>query len=287
MDLVTKSGINSKVLLSLKDLYDLRVGSDDSEWKKYTDAAKNLKLSAKSETKDKAEKYLAEQKRDILAKYMIHKYELKNTRDLYSYLLIDVEMSDCSKISPLKAALNSIQLYIHRSMMKLEKGITIKAGLNEQKWKWLSSYREWEASNKIRLYPENYLNPTLRNIVTPEYKTMQSTLMQGNITDESVSDAYMKYFEDFEQVASLKIVDSCFEKILDKVTGIEKNTLYIIGRTLAKPHIYYYRTAVFDNNNRKIFYWTAWEKIETSIPVETLTPIYAFNRLFLFWVQKN
>ncbi|KAK2577652.1 hypothetical protein KPH14_000339, partial [Odynerus spinipes] len=89
-------------------------------------------------------------------------------RDLYGFLLIDVEMSECSKISPIKAALNSVQLYIHRAMMKIEKDKDVEIkGLTEEEWKWLSSYREWEASNKIKLYPENYLNPTLRKIVTP------------------------------------------------------------------------------------------------------------------------
>ncbi|GFU21011.1 uncharacterized protein NPIL_386331 [Nephila pilipes] len=90
----------------------------------------------------------------------------------------------------------------------------------------------------------------------------------------------MKYFEDFEQVTSLKIVDSCFERVEGK------NTLYVIGRTLAQPYDYYYCTAIFDEENQNILYWTAWEKIEASIPVETITPIHAFNRLFIFWVQQ-
>lgn len=259
------AGINVKVLLKLQDLYNLKASEG---WKKYTDTEKD-------------EGYLAREKRDILARYMIHTNpNLKNMRDLYGFLLIDVEMSECSKISPIKAALNSVQLYIHRAMMKIEEGVEVKQEFTEEKWKWLSSYREWEASNKIKLYPENYLNPTLRKIVTPEYKKLQNNLMQGNITDEGVSDVYMKYFEDFEQVTSLKIVDSCFEKV------DEKNTLYVIGRTLAQPYDYYYRTAIFDEENQKILYWTAWEKIEVSIPVETVTPIYAFNRLFIFWVQQ-
>ncbi|WP_264723604.1 Tc toxin subunit A-related protein [Wolbachia endosymbiont (group A) of Cheilosia soror] len=265
--------INIKILLKLKDLYNLKVSNG---WNKYTDVARDLELIT-----EKDEGYLAREKRDILARYMIHiNQDLKNMRDLYGFLLMDVEMSECSKISPIKAALNSVQLYIHRAMMKIEEGIKVDEKFTEEKWKWLSSYREWEASNKIKLYPENYLNPTLRKIVAPEYKKLQNTLMQGNITDEGVSDAYMKYFEDFEQVTSLKIVDSCFERV-DK-----KNTLYVIGRTLAQPYDYYYRTAVFDEENQKILYWTAWEKIEASIPVETVTPIYAFNRLFIFWVQQ-
>ncbi len=267
------AGINVKVLLKLKDLYNLKVSGND-EWKKYTDVARDLELITEED-----EGYLAREKRDILARYMIHiNQDLKNMRDLYGFLLIDVEMSECSKISPIKAALNSVQLYIHRAM--IEEDIKVDEKFTEEKWKWLSSYREWEASNKIKLYPENYLNPTLRRIVTPEYKKLQNTLMQGNITDEGVSDAYMKYFEDFEQVTSLKIVDSCFERV-DK-----KNTLYVIGRTLAQPYDYYYRIAIFDEENQNILYWTAWEKIEASIPVETVTPIYAFNRLFIFWVQQ-
>ncbi|MFT4314042.1 MAG: neuraminidase-like domain-containing protein [Wolbachia pipientis] len=267
------SGINVKVLLKLKDLYNLKVSNG---WNKYTDIAGDLELIT-----EKDEGYLAREKRDILSRYLIHiNPDLKNMRDLYGFLLMDVEMSECSKISPIKAALNSVQLYIHRAMMKIEEGVEVKPEFTEEKWKWLSSYREWEASNKIKLYPENYLNPTLRKIVTPEYKKLQNTLMQGNITDEGVSDAYMKYFEDFEQVSSLKIVDSCFER----VDG--KNTLYVIGRTLAQPYDYYYRTAIFDEENQNILYWTAWEKIEASIPVETITPIHAFNRLFIFWVQQ-
>ncbi|MFP3033741.1 MAG: neuraminidase-like domain-containing protein [Wolbachia sp.] len=286
MDLIIQSGINSKVLLSLKDLYTLAAESDD-KWKKYTDAVSNLELSTKIEIKNKVTKYLAQQKRDILARHMICKLKLRNMRDLYSHLLIDVEMSDCSKISPLKAALNSVQLYIHRCMMKLEQGITVNPELNEEKWRWLSSYREWEAINKIRLYPENYLNPTLRKIATPGYKALQNTLMQGNIVGDAINNAYMQYFEDFEEVASLKIVDSCFERVEDKVSGEYKNTLYIIGRTLAQPYNYYCRKAVFNEENREILYWTAWERIEISIPVETVTPIYAFNRLFIFWVQQT
>ncbi|WP_265027169.1 Tc toxin subunit A-related protein [Wolbachia endosymbiont (group A) of Bombylius major] len=267
------AGINVKVLLKLKDLYNLKVSGND-EWKKYTDVARDLELITEED-----EGYLAREKRDILARYMIHiNQDLKNMRDLYGFLLIDVEMSECSKISPIKAALNSVQLYIHRAM--IEEDIKVDEKFTEEKWKWLSSYREWEASNKIKLYPENYLNPTLRKIVTPEYKKLQNTLMQGNITDEGVSDAYMKYFEDFEQVTSLKIVDSCYEKVEGK------NTLYVIGRTLAQPYDYYYRTAIFDEENQKILYWTAWEKVEASIPVETITPIHAFNRLFIFWVQQ-
>lgn len=272
--LVDIKEINIKILLKLKDLYNLKVSNG---WNKYTDVARDLELIT-----EKDEGYLAREKRDILARYMIHiNQDLKNMRDLYGFLLMDVEMSECSKISPIKAALNSVQLYIHRAMMKIEEGIKVDEKFTEEKWKWLSSYREWEASNKIKLYPENYLNPTLRKIVAPEYKKLQNTLMQGNITDEGVSDAYMKYFEDFEQVTSLKIVDSCFERVNKKT-----NTLYVIGRTLAQPYDYYYRTAIFDEANQKILYWTAWKKIEASIPVETVTPIYVFNRLFIFWVQQ-
>ncbi|WP_250294794.1 Tc toxin subunit A-related protein [Wolbachia endosymbiont of Oedothorax gibbosus] len=267
------TGINVKILLKLKDLYNLKASNG---WNKYTDIAGDLELIT-----EKDEGYLAREKRDILSRYMIHiNPDLKNMRDLYGFLLIDVEMSECSKISPIKAALNSVQLYIHRAMMKIEEGVEVDKDFTEEKWKWLSSYREWEASNKIKLYPENYLNPTLRKVITPEYKKLQNTLMQGNITDEGVSDAYMKYFEDFEQVTSLKIVDSCFERVEGK------NTLYVIGRTLAQPYDYYYRTAIFDEENQNILYWTAWEKIEASIPVETITPIHAFNRLFIFWVQQ-
>ncbi|MEB3359022.1 MAG: LamG-like jellyroll fold domain-containing protein [Synechococcales bacterium] len=56
-------------------------------------------------------------------------------------------------------------------------------------------------------------------------------------------------------------------------------TLYLVGRTPTQPHMFYYRELV--NGTR----WLPWKKIDLGINAEFVTPVLAFNRLFLFWVE--
>jgi len=56
-------------------------------------------------------------------------------------------------------------------------------------------------------------------------------------------------------------------------------TLYLIGRTANQPNLFYYRERV--NGTR----WLPWRPIDLAINAEFVTPVLAFNRLFLFWVE--
>jgi len=278
MDMSERSAIGGEILLKLKDLNNLPASTG---WNKYDSTAKKLQESLSYV--EGVKEHLEDQKRNILANYMLHTYpeiKNKNMRELYAFLLIDVEMSDCSKISPLKAGLNSLQLYIHRCILKLEKDSTVSTELTEEMWDLLDNYREWEATKKVALYPENYLNPTLRKSATAEYKALQNTLMQGNLTNEEADNAYIKYFEDFSQLVNLKVVDVCHT--------VEKEALYVIGRTEAEPYIYYFRGAHFSvQNENNPSNWTPWEKIEIQIPVEKAKVAYAFDKIFVFWLQRT
>ena len=62
-------------------------------------------------------------------------------------------------------------------------------------WQWMRSYRTWEANRKVFLYPENYLRPELRASKTPAFHTLESDLLQGEITPEAVERAYKKYLD--------------------------------------------------------------------------------------------
>lgn len=268
-----QSGIAGEILLELKDLHNLPASTG---WNKYNGIERKLRelLSYVEGVKE----HLENQKRNILAGYMLHTYpgiKNKNMRNLYAFLLIDVEMSDCSKISPLKAGLNSLQLYIHRCILGLEEGVTVNSKLTEEMWDLLDNYREWEATKKVALYPENYLNPTLRKSATAEYRELQNTLMQGNLADEEAAYAYIKYFEDFSQLINLQIVDTYFAN----------NILHILGRTQAEPYAYYYRVADFGGD--KVQNWLPWEKVNTQVSASLARVIHAFGKVFIFWLQKT
>ncbi|BET28001.1 hypothetical protein wCauATS_02030 [Wolbachia pipientis] len=278
MDMSERSGIDGKILLELKDLHNLPASTG---WNKHNSIERKLRESLSYV--EGVKEYLEDQKRNILAGYILHTYpgiKNKNMRGLYAFLLIDVEMSDCSKISPLKAGLNSLQLYIHRCILGLEAGATVNPALTEGMWDLLDNYREWEATKKVALYPENYLNPTLHKSATAEYKALQNTLMQGNLTEEAAVNAYLKYFEDFSQLVNLQTVDTFFAD--------ERKEFYILGRTTAEPYTYYYRVGNFENNTEESSQkWKPWEKIEVQIPVQIARIIHAFGKIFIFWLQKT
>lgn len=60
---------------------------------------------------------------------------------------------------------------------------------------------------------------------------------------------------------------------------IAYETLYLVGRSTTQPRRYYYRERV--NETR----WLPWKTIDLTIPADFVTPVYAFGRLFLFWVE--
>src|SRR5207253_7447669 len=69
---------------------------------------------------------------------------------------------------------------------------------------WRQHYRVWEANRKVFLYPENYLEPELRDDKTPLFEELDSTLLQQDINEQSVTDAYRTYATGFNDVARLQ-----------------------------------------------------------------------------------
>ncbi|RYG48860.1 MAG: hypothetical protein EOO01_13065, partial [Chitinophagaceae bacterium] len=224
------------------------------------------------------------QKRDALLAFSIwllnkNGIPMKKPSDLYQYLLIDVEMSGCDSISYIAQGISSVQLYMQRCQMMLERGVTNMDELPGTWWKWMSSYRMWEANRKVFLYPENYINPTLRKDATPSFGNFADALLQTNIDEASVGEAYKNYFAELGELASLVNCESCQCK--RKVPGMKEplESLFLFGRTNKQPYTYYYRS--FDNQSA----WTPWEKLDITINALYISPVFAFERLFVFWTE--
>ncbi|HMN29490.1 MAG TPA: neuraminidase-like domain-containing protein, partial [Caldilineaceae bacterium] len=230
-------------------------------------------------------------KRDALCDYIIARepeLKFKDLPDLYAFFLLDVEMSGCFRTSRVVCANSSLQLYVHRVLMNLERSVSTELVvlsamlhavgeeyLEEQKkeWEWRKNYRVWEANRKVFLYPENYLEPDLRDNKTPPFKDLEDELLQKKITLEAAEAAYKKYIAQFAELARLTIAGSYYHDDTD--------TYYFFGRTQQDPPQYYYRQWV----ERK--FWTPWEKIELAISAPHVSAILFLGKLFLFWVEVN
>ncbi|QZZ22722.1 hypothetical protein J5X98_10380 [Leptothermofonsia sichuanensis E412] len=297
---------------------------------------------------------LATQRRDALLSYALTR-QLPNTfqgrRDadvLYEYLLLDVQIGSEVETSRIAQGIAALQLYVQRCQLNLEQGID-PATIPTEQWNWMKNYRVWEANRKVFLYPENYIEPELRDTKTPEFEALEQELMQGEINQANIERAFNNYLNRLAELADLKIVGAYLHqeteelfrlgltptdfRVLDSnvqlpqsvvqafsnngipgsstgrlirgnaewtltvqgrsyilrrsdntliVYSADSNSgiLYLVGRTAMQPRRYYYRELIVNENR-----WLPWKGIDLTLNAEFVTPVYAFNRLFLFWVE--
>ena len=168
-------------------------------------------------------------KRDALCDYIISredKFKFRDRGDLYAFFLLSVEMSGCARTSKLVAAISSLQLYIHRCLINLEQSDPfMNPGIENIKvpptlipadeWEWRKNYRVWEANRKVFLYPENYIDPTLRDTKSHLFKELEDELLQQKITIQSAEDAYKKYMAGFSELTRLRYAGGYFHRVYD------------------------------------------------------------------------
>ena len=195
--------------------------------------------------------------RDALVAYLLQKPEikavgLKSTNDLFAYFLIDVEMDACMETSRLKQAISSVQLFMQRCSLNLEAPTVTPNMIDANQSKWMKNYRVWEANRKVFLYPENWIEPELRDNKSPFFKELESELLQAEITNEVAEQKLMNYLEKLDEVARLDICG-----IYEDAEGQE---LHVFGRAFNTPPQYFYRKL---NLNTQV--WTAWERVPLDI----------------------
>jgi hypothetical protein len=205
-----------------------------------------------------------------------------DANDLFSHFLLDVEMSPCQLTSRIKQAMSSTQLFVQRALMNLEPDVILSAD-DGREWKWMKNYRVWEANRKVFLYPENWIEPELRDDKTPSFKEFEQRLLQDDVTAETAEAAFRAYLEDLDDVARLEVVGMFHEEELVRIEDAGRvppvDVLHVFGRTQATPPTYYYRRRV------DAAYWTPWERVELDIEGDQLLPVIYNRRLYVFWGQ--
>ncbi|MBI2737403.1 MAG: peptidoglycan-binding protein [Rhodospirillales bacterium] len=194
---------------------------------------------------------------------------------LFEYFLIDTQMAACMDTSRIKQAISSVQLFIQRALMGLEDGVAPN-DIDAAQWHWMRNYRVWEANRKVFLFPENWIEPDLRDDKTPFFRKLESRLLQDDISFDTAEAAVERYLEQLHSVARLDIRALYVEEPQDDG---DEEIVHIFGRTLSSPQAYYYRRLIGDRT------WTPWEKIEAGIEGDHLLPLVANRRLYLFWLH--
>jgi hypothetical protein len=195
---------------------------------------------------------------------------------LYEYFLMDVQMEPCMLTSRIRHALSSVQLFVDRCLMNLEQPRVAPAAINARQWEWMKRYRMWEANRKVFLWPENWLEPELRDNQSPMFKEAMSELLQSDITEDSAAAALLAYLSKLEEIAKLEACSICYDE--GKSAAIADDVTHVVGRTSGAHRRYYYR-------RREGGYWTPWEEVKLDIEDNPVKLVRWKDRLFLFWLK--
>ena len=248
---------------SAQDIKSLvRAKLDNTQW---LEVAKNLNDP------------LRERQRAALVSYLMPKRNARNGNELYDDFLIDVEMSPCMMSTRIKQAISSVQLFIQRSLMNLEEDVFMTPKEAREWAQWRKQYRMWEANRKILLYPENWIEPELRDGKSQFFEQMEDELLQTDVTMDSAETAFVHYLEKLQEVGRLEIVGMYHETEARTDTTAAVDVMHVIGRTYSAPHVHYYRSQINSAS------WTPWQKVEADIQGNHVIPVIWNRSLYLFW----
>ena len=193
---------------------------------------------------------------------------------LFEYFLMDVQMEPCMQTSRVRHALNAVQLFVDRCLMGLEARVS-PASIDGEQWKWMNRYRVWEANRKVFLYPENWLEPELRDDQSPIFREVMGELLQGDVTEERAQVALLGYLAKLDELAKLEPCGLWHES---GAPGTADDITHVVARTSGAGRKFYYRRREYGS-------WTPWEQVKLDIEDAPVTPVVWKGRLFLFWLR--
>ncbi|MBZ5505156.1 MAG: DUF2934 domain-containing protein [Acidobacteriia bacterium] len=214
-------------------------------------------------------------RRDALVEYLVYYHKVRDANDLYGYYLIDPEMGASMMTSRIKQGISSVQLFVQRCLMGLEPD----AGrVNDDRWPWMKNYRVWEANRKVLLYPENWIEPELRDDKTPIFDSLMSDTLQGDISSDKAETAYSRYLDGVREIARLEPVAMCRE-----TDEKGRTKVHVFGRTGSDPRKYFYRRYTEAGTDMLGASWTPWQPVELDIEGDHLIAFVTEGRLHLCW----
>jgi hypothetical protein len=197
---------------------------------------------------------------------------------LYERLLVDVQMDPCMPTSRVAQAISTVQLFVSRCLLNLEPDVS-PAAIDPLRWEAMKRYRVWEANRRVFLFPENWLDPELRDDKSPFFRDVETELLQSDITDQAAATALGHYLEKLDEVANLEIAGMHVTEQRAAGTGIVDPIVHVVGRTFGAKRSYFHRT--LDTT------WLPWEPVNVDIQDDPVMPVIWKGRFLLFWLRVS
>lgn len=204
----------------------------------------------------------------LLLEDYAQKNQLTSADKLFAHFLIDVQMGSSLQTSRIKQAIATVQLFVQRCMLGAEKanGITGAVLMGRDDWDYVMQYRLWEANRKAYLYPENWLDPSLRDDKSQPFMAIESLVLQMKLDGTGVRGIIEDYVRQANEVANLQIETYLWERENKNDASNYNAKLHFFGRTRTSPPAYYYRRLdVSGSALTPIAYWMPWTAMNVGI----------------------
>jgi hypothetical protein len=224
---------------------------------------------------------LRERRRDALLSYLLSRPDSPGTADaLFARLLIDPQMAACMPTSRVVRAVGSIQTFVQRALMGLEPGVVLDEESATEWNTWRKQYRVWEANRKVFLYPENWMEPELRDDKSPLFAEVESRLLQSALPAPALTEAVADYVEGLRALSDLEIVGAYRQNEL--IDNVAVDVLHQVGRSNSLPRQHFYRRVEKVADMRRAR-WSVWEKLEVDIDSDYVLPVMTDGQAYILW----
>ena len=159
--------------------------------------------------------------------------------DLYSYWLLDVQVSQAVMTSRVSSAISSLQQYINNIALGFETGYEHVGMSDAQTSLWdnsLHSYSLWHAHQQLRHYPANYISPHLRIDKTDSFQQLESDISQTNLQPGHIDAALNRYLGRFEELAQIRTVNGYVD---GDASSMAKSRYYLVGKSNGENAFYW------------------------------------------------
>ncbi|KAK7420488.1 hypothetical protein QQX98_002686 [Neonectria punicea] len=203
-----------------------------------------------------------EKHRDALVQYLLQQPFIRNERKIYDadglfdYFLMDVQMGAKLETTRMKQAISVVQLYVQRCLLGLEADEGVNSSdILADKWAWMQKHSVWQATRKAFLYPENWIDPSLRDDKTALFVEYEANIMQKDLNWETFAGAIKGYVQGLSEISDLDIL----AYIREKEDGVD--LYHFFGRTRNAPYSFYHCRMRLVVKQGHVF-WSPWIKME-------------------------
>lgn len=213
---------------------------------------------------------------------------LKTPDDLYEYQMIDSMVDSQVEASWLSVCVDAVQQHLGSILNGMEPGFedTVVPPEILDDWNDMQSYPVWAGLERLKNDASNYIVPQLRLRKTTLFKTLENSLGQMRLTDDSVQVAVQEYLLKFQQVCDLTLRSGYVDG-----SNAQSAAYYFVAQERTPPFGYFWRKAQVELSNQSTMLnptaWEEWQpiKVLTSGKVLAIRLVRWAGRLSVVWVE--